>query len=279
MLWEKYDSIILDLDGVVYIGEHAVPHAVESINAVSETIRVTAATNNASREPQVVGEHLRRLGLNIDDSEIVTSAQAGASLLASLLEPKARVLAVGGFGVESALREVGLHPIRATRDHEANHLLADEVSAVLQGHGQDTSWWDLATAAWAISRGKHWVATNRDLTVPTPYGLGPGNGSLVASLEEVTGVCPLVAGKPQATLFEQTAQRIGSTRPLVIGDRLDTDIDGALAAGMDSLLVLTGVHQLADVAARNPDRRSTYVANDLTCLLSAQAPPSSAVFG
>ena len=275
MLWEKYDAIILDLDGVVYIGEHAVPHAVEAINAVAGTARVTAATNNASREPRTVGNHLRALGLNIDDDDIVTSAQAGAGLLASILDSDSRVLAVGGHGVEASLREVGLHPIRATRDHEANSLLADEVAAVLQGHGQDTSWWDLATAAWAISRGKHWVATNRDLTVPTPFGLGPGNGALVGSLEEVTGICPLVAGKPQATLFEQTAKRIGSRRPLVIGDRLDTDIDGALAAGMDSLLVLTGVHQLADVRTREAAMRPTYIAEDLRCLASDCVPTLS----
>lgn len=275
MLWNRYDTLILDLDGVVYIGQHAVPDAIDSINAVSHLVTVTAATNNASREPEVVGAHLRSLGLDISDQDVVTSAQAGAALLAGLLEPHSRVLAVGGGGVESALREVGLHPIRATKDHEANHFLAEEVEAVLQGHGQDTSWWDLATAAWAIARGKHWVATNRDLTVPTPYGLGPGNGSLVASLEEVTGICPLVAGKPQATLFEQTAKRVQSQRALVIGDRLDTDIDGAIAAGMDSLLVLTGVHQLTDVAARPLEHRPTYISADLTCLLNDE-PPSLA---
>lgn len=272
MLWNAYDSIILDLDGVVYIGEHAVPNAISSINAIADTVRLTAATNNASRTAEVVGEHLRTLGLHIADADVVTSAQAGAALMSTLVPSAARILAVGGVGVEAALRQYGLHPIRATHDHESNHLLADEVAGVMQGHGTDTSWWDLSTASWAIARGKHWIATNRDLTVPTPYGLGPGNGSLVAALEAVTGVCPKVAGKPQSTLFEQTAARIGSANPLVIGDRLDTDIDGAIAAGYDSLLVLTGVHQMRDVLARPADQRPTYIADDLRCLLADTAP-------
>ncbi|MEN9711580.1 MAG: hypothetical protein RL441_1572 [Actinomycetota bacterium] len=279
MLWDTYDSVILDLDGVVYIGEHAVPHAIESLNQIAETARITAATNNASRPADVVGKHLRDLGLKIEDEDVVTSAQAGAALMSSLVPQSARVLAVGGVGVDTALRQYGLHPIRATHDHESNHLLADEVAGVMQGHGTDTSWWDLSTAAWAIARGKHWIATNRDLTVPTPYGLGPGNGSLVAALEAVTGACPKVAGKPQATLFEQTAKRIGAQRPLVIGDRLDTDIDGAIAAGIDSLLVFTGVHQLKDVLDRPAHLRPTFVADDLRCLIAESRPQLSLEIG
>jgi ribonucleotide monophosphatase NagD (HAD superfamily) len=117
------------------------------------------------------------------------------------------------------------------------------------------------------------------LTVPTPYGLGPGNGSLVAALESVTGACPKVAGKPQSTLFLQTAARVGSQRALVIGDRLDTDIDGAIAAGMDSLLVLTGVHQMRDVMERPDHLRPTFIAQDLRCLLAESAPTPSDVIG
>lgn len=272
MLWNTYDALILDLDGVVYIGEHAVPHAIASLNAVARSVHVTAATNNASRTSEVVADHLQRLGLHLESGDVVTSAQAGAAMLAGRVNQHARILAIGGEGVDMALREHGLHPIRSTADHGANNLLADEVEGVLQGHGQDTSWWDLLTASWAISRGKTWVATNRDLTVPTPYGLGPGNGSLVGALEAVTGRSPLVAGKPQPTLFLETAARIGAARPLVVGDRLDTDIDGAIAAGMDSLLVLTGVHQRHDVLERPESARPTFIAEDLSCLLAHEAP-------
>lgn len=267
MLWDKYDSVILDLDGVVYIGDHAVEHAISSLNALADDVVVTAATNNASRTSETVGAHLRKLGLHIADEDVVTSAQAGAQLMARLVPVDSRVLAVGGEGVAAALLDVGLHPLRATQDHSSNHTIALEVAGVMQGHGLDTSWWDLATATWSISRGAHWIATNRDQTVPTPYGLGPGNGSLVGALEGVTGVSPLVAGKPAPTLFTETKNRKNLANPLVIGDRLDTDIDGAIAAGMDSLLVLTGIHQLDDILKREPMKRPTYVVADLRALL------------
>lgn len=279
MLWNTYDSLILDLDGVVYIGDHAVAHAVESLNALPSDVVVTAATNNASRSHRVVGQHLRDLGLQIEDEDVVTSAQAGAQLLSRLVAQDSRVLAVGGEGVSEALLEVGLHPLRATQDHAANSTIAHEVAGVLQGHGFNTSWWDLATATWSITQGAHWVATNTDLTVPTPFGLGPGNGSLVNSLEIVTGAEPLVAGKPAPTLFLETKTRRGLKSPLVIGDRLDTDIDGAIAAGMDSVLVLTGVHQMADVLARSPHQRPTFVINDLRELLHEKPLAANAEIG
>ena len=272
MLWAKYDAIILDLDGVVYIGEHAVPHAIDSLQAVASHVKVAAATNNASRNPSVVSEHLQALGLNISEEDVVTSAQAGASLMSQHVAPESRILAVGGSGVEEALLERGFHVLRATYDNEANHIIAQEVEGVVQGHGTSTSWWDLATASWAIARGVTWVATNRDLTVPTPFGLGPGNGSLVSAIESVVGVSPLVAGKPKPALFRETVDRLGCRNALVIGDRLDTDIDGAIAAGLDSLLVLTGVHGRNDVAKRTPDLRPTYVASDLRCLTAPEPP-------
>jgi HAD superfamily hydrolase (TIGR01450 family) len=273
MLWDKYDSVILDLDGVVYIGDHAVDHAIESLNGLPVDVAVTAATNNASRTNQTVGNHLRELGLHIEDGDVVTSAQAGAQLLSRLIPADSRVLAVGGVGVAQALIDVGLHPLRATKDHASNHAIALEVSGVMQGHGFDTSWWDLSTASWAIARDAHWIATNRDLSVPTPFGLGPGNGSLVGALEQVTGASPLVAGKPEPTLFTETKIRRDLKNPLVIGDRLDTDIDGAIAAGMDSLLVLTGIHQLDDVMKRPFNARPTYIATDLRQLLD-EVPPT-----
>jgi HAD superfamily hydrolase (TIGR01450 family) len=271
MLWGLYDAVILDLDGVVYIGEHPVNHAIDSLQSIASTVHLTAATNNASRTAEDVAEHLQELGLNLQPSDVVTSAQAGARLLSTLVPEHSRILAVGGHGVEEALHEVGLRPLRATRDHVANHTIAAEVVGVLQGHGVDTSWWDLSTASWALARGAAWVATNRDLTVPTPYGLGPGNGSLVSALEKVVEFSPLVAGKPEPTLFLETAARIGSKRPLVIGDRLDTDIDGAAAAGMDSLLVLTGVHSWKHAVER-AGNLPTYVAEDLRCLVEPAGP-------
>ena len=272
MLWGKYDSVILDLDGVVYIGDYAVAHAVESLQQLRKSVKISAATNNASRNSLVVAQHLTSLGLPIDEADVFTSAQAGAEMMADLVPANSRILAVGGAGVSQALEAVDLHPLRATQDHVANDTIAGEVAGVLQGHGVDTSWWDLSTAAWAITRGAQWVATNRDLTAPTPFGLGPGNGSLVAVLEIVVGSSPLVAGKPEPALFQKTLKHIGASNPLIIGDRLDTDVDGAIAAGFDSLLVLTGVHQLRDVVQRSAEEMPTYISQDLRCLLSEHPP-------
>lgn len=272
MLWGKYDSVILDLDGVLYIGDEAVPHAIDSLNQLPDGVRMAAATNNAARTPAKVAAHLQKLGLRIEETDVVTSAQAGARLMASLVPVASRVLAVGGPGVEAALREVGMHPLRATKEHELNAELATHVVGVLQGHGLDTAWWDLATAAWAIGNGAVWVATNGDSTVPTPWGLAPGNGSMVKILEGVVGREPHIAGKPLPALFTETVMRLGVRSPLVIGDRLDTDVDGAIACGFDSLLVLTGVHQSADVKTRPETLRPTYIAPDLRCLLSPEPP-------
>jgi hypothetical protein len=272
MLWGKYDLLILDLDGVVYIGDESVPHAIESLNSVANKVKISAATNNASRSPEQVAKHLRELGLQIQDADVVTSAQAGARLLASKVPADSQVLVVGGVGIDIAVKECGLNPIRATRNHESNGIIAAEVAGVIQGHGVDTSWWDLNTAALAIANKKPWVATNRDLTVPTPHGLGPGNGGFVQMLASLSGIEPLVAGKPEPALFVETIERMGAVCALVIGDRIDTDIEGANNCSIDSLLVLTGVHGLQDIPD-NPAGKPTYVCEDLRCLLTDAPPP------
>lgn len=272
MLWDRYDALILDLDGVVYIGDAAVPHAIESLLAIAGSVRLSAATNNAAREASVVGAHLRRLGLPVSDDEVVTSAQAGAALLAAEIPAGSEVLAIGGSGVSSALSEVGLLPLRADSDLERSAATAARVRAVMQGHGFDSTWSDFAAGAFAINAGALWVATNRDATVPLPMGFGPGNGAFVEALRFATGKEPIVAGKPQPALFLETKQRLGLANPLVVGDRIDTDIDGARAAGLDSLLVLTGVTSAESLQALAEDRRPTYVAADLRCLLEPQPP-------
>lgn len=265
MLWDKYDLLILDLDGVIYIGDQAVPFAVEAINEISKNVRICAATNNASRRPEVVAEHLRSLGLDIANDEVYTSAEAGAALLGMQIEPGSSVLAIGGDGVSAAIEAAGFEVVRASDSHELNRQLASKVSGLLQGHGTSNNWWDFNLAMQAINLGKTWIATNHDLTVPIPGGFAPGNGAFVRLLQELTGIKPQFAGKPETALFLKAANKFNSLNPLVIGDRLDTDIDGAVSAGFDSLLVGTGVHQIADVSTNLP----TYFAADLRVLLES----------
>lgn len=263
----QHAGYILDLDGVVYIGNDAVPHAIESLNAAADSgVRLTAATNNANRPAPEVANHLVELGLRIGADEVVTSAQAAARELARMLPEGAEVLAVGGVGVAIALEAVGLRPLRASADLELSGDAASRAEAVMMGYGPAVAWHDLAAAHWAIQRGVPWMATNTDSTVPTKFGRAPGNGSLVKALMHASGVEPMVAGKPQPALFEVAVGIIGSRDVLVIGDRFDTDIDGAAAAGLESLFVLTGVHGLAELAEQPIERWPRFIAQDLRSL-------------
>lgn len=257
-LVDRYDAIVCDLDGVVYRGDPAVPYAVESLTAAG--IPIQYATNNASRPPSAVGDHLRRLGLAVDDSSVATSSQAAAWLLTRHVEVGAAVLAVGGDGVAEALRERGYIPVFSA---------ADDPAAVVQGYGSDVTADDLAQAAYAVQQGALWLATNTDHTLPTDSGFAPGNGALVLAVGAAVGRGPdLVAGKPDEPLYLMCAERLGVApeRVLAIGDRLETDIEGAHHAGMDSLLVLSGVHGVLDAVSAPPERRPTWIAPDLRAL-------------
>jgi glycerol 3-phosphatase-2 len=260
-LVEVYDLVLLDLDGVVYIGKAAVPGAAEALDQVRAAgVRTAFVTNNASRTPAVVAGHLRELGVQAEDDDVVNSAQAAAALLARRLPPGSAVLVVGGEGLFRALEEVGLTPVASVDDQPV---------AVVQGFSPTMNWALLAEGSRAVRSGLPWIATNTDLTVPTPFGPAPGNGTLVAAIAATTGVTPEVAGKPQPTLFLEAAQRYSGKRPLVVGDRLDTDLEGARAAGMDGLLVLTGVHRTRDLLAAEAARRPHLIARDLSGLLQA----------
>jgi HAD superfamily hydrolase (TIGR01450 family) len=273
-LVDGYDGIVCDLDGVIYRGHEAVPHAVESLSSVlSAGLHIVYATNNASRSPDQVSAHLESLGLPGPSSRVVTSAQAGAGYVAQRCPGGSRVLAVGGPGVSLALREAGLLPICAQPTSEqptaAEASRSDEPPvAVLQGYGSQVAWTDLAEAAYAVQAGALWVATNIDSTLPTGRGMAPGNGALVGAVREAVNVDPVVVGKPQTPLYELSVAVLGTSgeRTLAIGDRLDTDVKGATAAGMDSLFVLGGVHRWADLVCAERTSRPRYVATDLRSL-------------
>ncbi|MDX6351815.1 MAG: glycerol-phosphatase, partial [Streptomyces sp.] len=232
-----YDTALLDLDGVVYAGGDAIAHAVESLGAAREHgMHLAYVTNNAARTPQAVAGHLTELGVPAEAGEVITSAQAVARLIADQVPQGARVLAVGGDGLLEALRERGLEPVSSADDDPA---------AVVQGYSPQVGWAQLAEASYAVNRGVPWFASNTDLTIPTARGTAPGNGALVEVVRIATGADPQIAGKPLPPMHRETVIRTGAKRPLVVGDRLDTDIEGANAGGVDSLLVLTGVTDAA----------------------------------
>lgn len=270
-LARAYDLALLDLDGVVYRGGAALPYAAVGLRgAQSAGMSLAYITNNASRPPGEVAAHLRELGAPADDDQVATSAQAAARLLADDLGSGARVLAVGGPGVDVALDEAGLTAVRVDPEADPYDAYAwrDAVGAVVIGHGPDVSWRDLGAASFAVQSGARLVATNRDPLVPAHGGMGPGNGTFVALVEQTTGVSAEVAGKPSDRLYDLAVARTGASRPLVVGDSLLTDIAGAGAYGADSLLVLSGVTGAGELLTAAPDRRPTYVAADLRGLLA-----------
>jgi HAD superfamily hydrolase (TIGR01450 family) len=262
-LSEAYDTALLDLDGVVYAGGDAIAHAVESLGSARDGgMRLAYVTNNALRTPDAVAEHLTELGVPAQASDVITSAQALARLISEQVPKGARVLVVGGEGLRVALRERGLEPVDSADD--------DPV-AVAQGYGgPDLVWSRFAEACYAIAAGAPWYASNTDRTIPGSRGIAPGNGAAVEVVRMVTGGEPQVAGKPLPPMHKETIVRTGAKRPLVVGDRLDTDIEGAVGGGVDSLLVLTGVTDGRQLLAARPDHRPTYVAADLRGLLTGQ---------
>ncbi|MGQ4517334.1 HAD hydrolase-like protein [Streptomyces sp. DW26H14] len=262
-LSEAYDTALLDLDGVVYTGGDAVEHAVDALAvARAAGMRLAYVTNNALRPPQVVADHLTELGVPAGADDVITSAQAVARLIADEVPEGAKVLVIGGEGLELALRERGLVPVDSADDGPV---------AVAQGYGgPDMVWRRFWEACAAINAGAPWFVSNTDLTIPSPRGIVPGNGAAVEVVRIATGAEPRVAGKPLPPMHRETVLRTGARRPLVVGDRLDTDIEGAFNGGVDSLLVLTGVTDARQLLAAQPRHRPTYVDADLRGLTAGQ---------
>lgn len=265
-LYDAYDLAMLDLDGVVYVGDAAVPGARVAIEAVrANAMHLAFITNNASRPPSAVAEHLRELGIDALETDVVTSAQAAARVVRDIVGQGASVVCLGTVGLREALEAEGLVPVGAD----------EEAEALVSGYAPDIAWREVMRAAVRIRDGLRWVASNTDYTIPTPFGTAPGHGVLVEMLQRFTGVEPEVAGKPARPLLDETIRRVGGARPLMVGDRLDTDIAGARAAGLPSMLVLTGVTGLAQLVAAAPGERPTYIAEDLGGLLEAHPGPES----
>lgn len=253
----RYDVALLDLDGVVYLGPTPVDGAPAALSAARAAgMRLAFVTNNASRTPEAVASLLRGMGVQADAAEVVTSSQAACHVLAERLPAGAPVLVVGGEGLQREAADRGFKVVTGADD---------EPAAVVQGYGAGVGWRELAEAAVAVRRGAWWVATNLDLTIPSVRGPLPGNGALVGVVRAATGVEPQVTGKPDPAMHRESVQRSGARDPLVVGDRLDTDIAGAARVGCDSLLVLTGVTTPADLLRAGS--RPTYVAAGLDALL------------
>lgn len=255
-LISAYHTVLFDLDGTLYYGPREVPGAADLVRQLRHRgVRVRFVTNNAAKSAEDVAGTLRSFGFEVDASDIGTSAQAAARVLRSRLAGGCSVLVVGTDALADEVAAAGLRPVRQA---------ADDVSAVVQGHSPDTGWTDLAEGCVCIRGGALWVACNVDPTLPTARGELPGNGAMVAALRAATACEPTIAGKPASSLFELAAESAEPSTALVIGDRLGTDIAGGVAAGMDTLVVLSGVTTPSSLLAAKPGQRPRYVAHDVS---------------
>ncbi len=254
-LLERYDAFLFDLDGVLYRGADPIPGAPEAVAALREAGRgIAFVTNNSARTPAAVAERLAAAGVDASPEEVVTSAGATAELLAGRGCRSAFV--IGEEGIRTALADAGIE----LRDGEP-----ERVDAVVVGWDRGADYAKLRTASVLVERGAAFVGTNGDASWPAPDGsLWPGAGALLAAVATTTGAEPEIVGKPNAPLFHAAHARAGGGPPLVIGDRLDTDIAGAAGLGWDSLLVLTGITRREDL--EHAAVRPTYVADDLSIL-------------
>lgn len=255
MLAERYDCVLFDLDGVLYRGEGAVPSAPPTLAELRRrSVRPVFLTNNSSRTPLQVAEKLRGIGIEAETGEVVTSALATAELLAE--RGGGRAFVIGQDGVREALSDAGI----AIVDGDP-----EEADLVVVGYDGGATYGSLKRASLLVQRGARLVATNADGSYPAADGLWPGAGALLAVITTTTGAEPEIVGKPFAPLFEAGRRRGGGGRPLVVGDRLDTDIEGAARLGWDSMLVLTGVSGREDVERLGIV--PTVIAEDVSALL------------
>lgn len=254
MLIDNFDSLLLDLDGVVYRGRNSIAGAVESIQKAKELgKKVGYITNNASRTPEQIAQQLVDFGIAVSPREIIGSAEAAAKLLASKLS-SGKVLVVGGEGLRTEVAKQGFEVVDSA---------SDQPVAVLQGFSPEVGWPQLAEAAFAIQAGAIWIATNQDWTLPLEKGIAPGNGTLVGAVHTAVGILPEFAGKPFRPIFEAALKQLDINNPLVIGDRLDTDIKGAIGAGLSSACVLTGIAGRRELLGARSDERPNFIIQDL----------------
>ena len=231
-------GVLFDLDGVVYLGSTPLPGAQGIFDWLEQHARpYCLVTNNSTRTPRQYQDRLLDMGIRVPLPTIYTSALATAQFLKKQYPDGAPVYVIGEAGLQEALDEAGFW------------IETERPRVVCVGLDQHLTYQKLQTACLAIRAGARFIGTNPDRTLPTEIGLVPGNGSILAALQTCTDVAPLVIGKPSATMIDLAIERLGVSKEstVIIGDRLDTDIQAGAAAGITTVLVLTGVHHLADI--------------------------------
>ncbi|MDR1853137.1 MAG: HAD-IIA family hydrolase [Propionibacteriaceae bacterium] len=258
LLIDAYDAALFDLDGVIYLGPLAVPGAVDGIAELeARKVPIMYVTNNAAPTAESVVEKLDALGYPARYEQVLTSAQVAARYLPEELELGSKILIAGSPNLAEVMRQAGYEPV---------YSADDQPQAVIQGYFQQMPWPMLDEACLAIERGAKWYACNDDTNRPTDRGTVPGVGGMIAVLTTALGGKPKTFGKPFRPMMDEAARRAGATRPIFVGDRLDTDIEGANNAGIDSLLVFSGVHGKRDLVNAKRKYRPTHIGRDVRAL-------------
>ena len=258
-LIDAYDAAFFDLDGVIYLGPLAVEGATTALDGLRRLGKtVMFVTNNAARPVQVVIDQLNSLGFHADDHNVLTSAQVAVAHIAGDLPPGAKILVSGSASLAGLFEDAGFAPVQTA---------AEQPVAVVQGYDPVMTWPRLDEAALAIQAGARWYATNDDASRPTERGLVPGVGGAIAAVAGTVGGQPTIFGKPFRPMLAEAVRRTGASRPIFVGDRIDTDIAGAASAGLDSLMVFTGAHGKAELVASGPGERPTHIGVDVRALV------------
>ena len=264
-LAEDYDCALLDLDGTAWSGDDRIEHAAASvIEARGLGMASAFVTNNAMRTPARVTDKLNSMDFEATADMVMTSAMDIAAIMAEELAEGSKVLVIGGAGLRLALEERGFVLVDSADD---------EPAAVVQGLDKQVDWALLSEGAFAIERGAAFYASNLDATLPVERGQALGNGSLVRAIQHATRKRPTAGGKPEPGIYRRASELVGAQNPLAVGDRLETDIMGAVAAGVPAMHVLTGVHMARDVIRAPRGQRPSYLAIDMRGLLEAHPAP------
>ena len=264
-------ALIIDMDGVLWHGTQAMPGLVEFFQTLNDLdIRYILATNNASFTPEQYVTKLAKMGVTVTQKQILTSGMATALYLSEKINPKeTRVFVVGEDGATQPLLELGF---TLTGLYDVNNSDKPEqkgADIVVCGKDETLSWAKLATASLNIRAGASFIGTNADTTLPTEHGVTHGNGAILAALEVATGVTPTIIGKPEPIIYQQALGLLGISpdETVALGDRLETDILGAVRTGIRSIMVLTGISSVADL--QDLDYHPTWVMDDIRAVTKA----------
>jgi 4-nitrophenyl phosphatase len=264
-------ALIIDMDGVLWHGTHPIPGLTDFFQTLSDLqIRFILATNNASLTPEQYVSKLEQMGVTVARNQILTSGIATALYLSEQANPaETRVFVIGVDGATQPLIDrgftlTGLYEVKKNDDS-----VKKGVDIVVCGKDETLTWDKLATATLNIRAGAKFIGTNADTTLPTEHGITHGNGAILAALEVATGVKPTIIGKPEPIIYQQALALLGvdPDETVAIGDRLETDILGAIRTGIRSIMVLTGISSEEDLQAS--EYQPTWVMPDLRAVTQA----------